>query len=157
MTAKDKADGKPATDWEWLFPRTEQGLELAIVEMLLRQPAALCAEMGWPPIVKVRRQVRLGQQLTDITVEHDDRSVTIIEVKQRGLPLRDYCTGIGQLIYQSLLAMSYFQAHTVRRVLATPGPVSPDLVMACAAADIDILPTMTMDQWHESLPTSVSL
>jgi hypothetical protein len=145
------AKQKAPTDWERMFPRTEQGLEFAIVEML-RHPALL-AEMGWPPIVRVRRQVRIGQQLTDIAIEHEDGSATIIEVKQGGLSLRDYCTGIGQLIYQSLMAMSFFQTAKVRRVLATPGPISIDLQMTCIAADIDILPTMTMDQWHESLPS----
>lgn len=75
--------------------------------------------------------------------------VELIEVKRGGLSLRDYCQGIGQLAYQEVMAMSYFQARVVRKVLAAPGPFSPDLVFACVGADVEMLPTMTMRQWRD--------
>lgn len=132
-----------------MYPDTEAGLEAACIE-LCRRPDLLDI-MGWPPVAKMFRQFHLGRGIVDVLIQHVDQSVTVIEVKRGGLALRDYCTGIGQLSYQAIIAASFFQTNQVRRVLATPGPIAPDLVIACAGADVDILPTMTMAQWHDSL------
>lgn len=136
-------------NWDAIYPTTEQGLEAACKE-LCRSPS-LWDVMAWPPVSRIRRQFRLGKAISDLLLEHEDGSITLIEVKSPGLSLRDYCTGIGQLAYQTIMAMSHFQARTVRKVLATPGPVSVDLVFACEAAGVDIMPTMTMEQWRASL------
>lgn len=137
------------SDWLAKYPDSEAGLEAACIELCRSQE--LLDVMGWPPIARTFRQYRLGRGIADILLEHADGSVTLIEVKCGGLSLRDYCTGIGQLTYQAVMAASHFQTHNVRKVLATPGPVPVDVVIACAGADIDIMPTMTAEQWRQFL------
>lgn len=108
----------------------------------------LWKEMGWPEVTNIRCQVQLGGSRADILIEHTDKSVTLIEVKPGGLALRDYCTGIGQLAYQAIMAVSVFQTYCVRRALCLPGPIPPDLYLASLFADIDFLPVPTPEQWH---------
>ena len=123
----------------------ETGVERMTVD-LIRKPD-LWADMGWPEISKIERQVRIGRSVADIVVHHADRSITIIEVKVAGLSLRDYCTGIGQLAYQSVMAMSDFQTFSVRRVLAMPGQFPVDVAIVCMAQNVGMLPMPSIDQW----------
>lgn len=143
-------DEKPAprspVDWEALYPASERGLESMCADLCCRP--SLAEEMGWLPVAAIHRQLKLGNAIADIVVEHTDGSITVIEVKQPGLSLRDYCTGIGQLMYQSIMAASHFQTTNVSRVLATPGPISVDLIFACESAGIDLLPVSTIEQWR---------
>lgn len=136
------------TDIREFYPNNETGLERACVELL--RVGSLHEVMGWPPIKKINRQVRMGKAIADILIEHADGTITVIEVKAPS-SLRDYCTGVGQLAYQGLLAMLTYQVRDVRRVLATPGPISLDLMLTCDASGVDILPLMTVAEWHEML------
>lgn len=140
MSKDDKA-----TDWTSAYPNNESGLEAVCVELCRLPSLADC--MGWPPVSSIFRQFRLGRGVADIVIEHVDGSVTVVEVKRSGQSLRDYCTGVGQLAYHAVMAMSWFQARKVRKVLATPGPVPVDVVIMCAGSDVDILPTMTVTEW----------
>ncbi|MFG1462275.1 hypothetical protein V5F77_05175 [Xanthobacter sp. DSM 24535] len=150
---------KPRTDWEaiesyWrgLYPKTEAGAERMAVAFLPKE--SVWREMGWPDVRSIRRQVSVGRGICDIVVTHVDGSITIIEVKNAGLGVRDYCTGIGQLAYQSIMAASDFQAYRVRKVLAMPGQFPVDVALACIAADVDMFPMPTIDEWVAMLCAS---
>lgn len=142
---------RKSADWEAIesrYPDSELGVERLAFSIISHRPCDIAAEMGWPPIVSIARQVRLGRGIADIVLEHSDRSVSLIEVKGFGLGLRDYCTGIGQLAYQAILAMAFYQTCSVRRVLALPGPIPVDVILACHCAEADILPLPTPAQWR---------
>ena len=144
--------GKPKTDWiaierYWRqrFPRTEAGAEGMAVALLAKPE--LWRDMGWPDVVSARRQVSVGRAICDIVLDHDDKSISIIEVKNAGLSLRDYCTGIGQLHYQAIMAASDFQTYHVRKALSMPGQFPVDVALACVAAGVDMIPMPTIDEW----------
>ena len=126
------------TDWEATFAADEKGIErLALV---FCDRADICSVMGWPAVASVQRQVRSGREIADIVLVRDDGSVALLEVKRAGLLLRDYCTGIGQLFHQAIMAVSVYQTTDVRLVLTLPGPVPTDVILACTMAGVDILP-----------------
>lgn len=131
--------------WRRYFPKTEHGAESMAIALVRNK--TLAKEMGWPEISDIERQVRIGRAICDIVLRHTDGSVTIIEVKNAGLGLRDYCTGIGQLAYQAVMAASDFQTYCVRQVLAMPGQFPVDVALACIAADVDMLPMPQIDEW----------
>jgi len=135
-------------DWEAIereYRAGEVGVE-RIAAAVLSRPSCW-AEMGWPDVASINRQVRVGRAIVDILVRHVDGSITLVEVKRAGLHLRDYCTGIGQLAYQAVMAMSDFQTFKVRRVLAMAGQFPVDVAIVCAAEDVDMLPMCTVDEW----------
>lgn len=136
--------------------RAPRGSESAIerICLVMCAKAAIWREMKWPAVTDINRQVKLGATIADIILSHVDGSFTIIEVKKAGLNIREYCTGVGQLCCQVVLAMSTFKTLRVRAVLALPGPVPPDIVLACFRANIEILPLQTEERWEESLALS---
>ena len=139
---------KPKTDWEAIereYRAGEAGAERMVVDLAMEPK--LWAEMGWPDVKTVARQVRIGRSIVDVVLTHSDGSLTLIEVKRQGLGLRDYCTGIGQLAYQAVMAMSDFRTYSVRRVLAMPGQFPVDIAIACMFAEVDMLPMPTIDEW----------
>lgn len=139
---------RPPIDWEAIereYRAGETGAERMAVELLRQQ--SLWREMRWPDVASITRQARIGRSIADILLRHVDGSLTLVEVKRQGLCLRDYCTGVGQLAYQAIMAMSDFQTLKVRRVLAMPGQFPVDVAIACVAADVDMLPMPTVDQW----------
>lgn len=139
---------KRKTDWEAIadrYRKGEAGAELMAVELILCP--SLAGAMKWPEVVSVNRQVRIGRSIADILVRHADQSITLVEVKQRGLGLRDYCTGVGQLAYQAIMAASDFQTFHVRRVLAMPGQFPVDVAIACISAGVEMLPMPEVEQW----------
>lgn len=141
-------DDKPKTDWEAIereYRAGELGVEKMAVDLLGNH--VLWREMGWPDVDRVRSQVRIGRCIADIVVMHVDNSITVIEVKRSGLQLREYCTGIGQLAYQAIMAMSDFQTYKVRRVLAMPGQFPVDVAIACMADGVDMLPMPMIEEW----------
>jgi hypothetical protein len=139
-------------DWEAIAGSHgpgEDGIER--LALLFCDRADIAEIMGWPEVNSVMRQVRLGGGIADIVLRHVDGSVSLLEVKRAGLGLRDYCTGIGQLFYQAIMAVSVYQTTDVRMVLVTPGPVPVDVILATAKAHIDILPLPSADEWRTSL------
>jgi len=113
--------------------------------------AALADEMGWPKASKVISQVKVGGAIVDVMIKHVDGSITIIEVKRAGLGLRDYCCGIGQLMYQVQAATLEFRTLNVRAVLALPGAPSFHLILAAMRANVEILPLPTAREWKSSM------
>lgn len=127
--------------------QTREGRVERIALVMCGSPA-IWETMGWPDVTDIHNQVQLGGSRADIVLQHADRSVTLVEVKPAGLGLRDYCTGIGQLAYQSIMAMSVYQTLDIRRVLCLPGPVPSDLVLATTLTDIEFLPLPTPAEWE---------
>ena len=144
-----------STSSEWEIPDNETGLEMFAQIMVGHK--WLTSEMNWPDAYRVDRQVKIGAAIADLVVFHVDGSLTIIEIKAANLPLRDYCTGIGQLAYQAGAAVIDFAKppSMIRRVLAIPNPVSEEVSLACWMAGVTVLPLPTVAQsrsiWKEAL------
>ena len=98
----------------------------------------------WPPIADIRTEYRVGCAKCDVVAFHVDGSITVFELKRAGMKLRDYMTGVGQLINASVqfgVALSRSGRHEdVRLVLAVPTGVVPDVGFACLAAGIVYMP-----------------
>jgi hypothetical protein len=134
-----------------LYGPDETGIERRAVAFCRTQK--IWQLMKWPPVTSIKRQVRLGNAIADIVLLHQDGSASILEVKRAGLCLRDYCTGIGQLAYHAIMAISLFQTFDVRRILVAPWPISPDVLLACHFAGVEILPLPSEEEWQDLLKT----
>lgn len=70
-------------DWEaveMFFSGGETGVERMAMH-IIEQPD-LWAEMKWPEVERVAKQVKIGRSVADIVVWHVDGSLTIVEVKR---------------------------------------------------------------------------
>ena len=112
---------------------------------------SLARRCGWPPVIDVTTEYRLGLGACDAVAFHEDGSITLCELKRAGLSHRDCMTGVGQLISASVqLGLSLRAAgarRTVRLVLSTPGKADDAVGYACLMAGIEYLPFDS--EWRE--------
>lgn len=133
--------GAPDECWT-LGKVSEREFQDVFVERL--RTGSLAAKLGWPGVVSVMPEYRIGQTICDVVVFHSDGSITICELKREGMQLRDYMTGIGQLLNASVqfgLSLLHQNARrTVRLALSVPGRTSDNLGYACVKAGIEYVP-----------------
>ncbi|WP_048996405.1 hypothetical protein [Burkholderia multivorans] len=99
---------------------------------------------GLPDLVASYREYAIPRAVCDFALFHIDGSVTIVEIKRAGLQLREYLTGIGQLMHAAAqfgMAMSATARQVpLRLVLAVPSGVETAIGNACRAANIIYMP-----------------
>lgn len=99
---------------------------------------------GWPPVVNVITEYRVGRTACDAVAFHTDGSLTVCELKRAGLSTRDCMTGIGQLVSASvqigLALLSQGARRSVRLALVIPGEPEDTVGYACVMAGIEYLP-----------------
>lgn len=123
-------------------PVSERQFQLIFVHRLEKE--GLLEEFCWPDIAALHTEYRVGSAICDVVTFHSDGSVTVFELKRGGLVLRDYMTGIGQLVNASVQFGLAFMHQNVRRnvrlVLSVPGEANESLGYACLKAGVEYLP-----------------
>lgn len=127
--------------------------EKSFQELFVRtlQYGKLAQVYEWSPVLIVHREFRIHHAICDVVSFHEDGSITVFELKRAGMQLRDYATGIGQLMHASVqfslaLAARGEQDRELRLVLAVPSGVDPDVGFACQEAGIEYMPFGTIEE-----------
>lgn len=119
---------------------------------------SLCASYELPACLYVATEVKIPGAVIDVVAYHQDGSISIFELKKAGLGLRDYMTGIGQLMHASVqfgLSLSNLgSSSVVRRFLAVPHEPMPHVGFACLEARVDYIPFGTISE-HNKIESEV--
>jgi hypothetical protein len=143
-------DGSDYAEPDPLFwDDSELSFKLLLVSSL--RDGSLCKAYDLAPCLKVVREFKIPGAFVDIVSFHADGSISVFEAKRAGLSLRDYMTGIGQLMHASVqfgMAFSITTRH-VRYVLATPTATDAHVGFACLAAGIEYMPFGTIEEYNQ--------
>lgn len=134
-----------------LWVNTERSFQRLFVRTLAEQQTP--GLYGWPAIISIHTEYKIGGAICDVVAFHVDGSITVFELKRGRLALRDFMTGIGQLIHASVqfgLALAHQATHrTVRLVLAVPSGTEHNVGFACLAAGIEYMPFGTVEEYNQ--------
>lgn len=120
--------------------------------MLMLEDGTMCRVNGWAPCIKVVAELKIPGAILDLVAYHADGSVSVLELKAGGLGLRDYMTGVGQLIHAQI-QFGFVAARTstdreVRFCLVVPSAVDVAVGDACLYAGIEYMPVGTIDEYN---------
>lgn len=120
--------------------------------VLMLRDGSVCRTEGWAPCLKVVSEMKIPGAVLDLVAYHEDGSITVFELKRAGEGLRDYMTGIGQLIHAQVqfgFSMDRMSMNrTVRFCLAVPSCVDLAVGDACLYAGIDYMPVGTIAEFN---------
>jgi hypothetical protein len=120
--------------------------------MLMLLDGSICRIEGWAPCLKVVSEMKIPGAVLDLVGYHEDGSITVFELKRAGEGLRDYMTGIGQLIHAQIqfgFSMGRTNAdRIIRFCLAVPSGVDVAVGDACLYAGIDYMPVGTIAEFN---------
>lgn len=120
--------------------------------LLMLKDGTLCRTYGWAPCLKVVAEMKIPGAVLDLVAYHEDGSISVFELKRAGEGLRDYMTGVGQLIHAQIqfgFSMGRTNAdRQIRFCLAVPSAVDVAVGDACLYAGIDYMPMGTIDEFN---------